>query len=182
MRVAISPAQAPTSSVSLPSTGVFGRYVGFAAIAAGADLVTKAIATAFLQDGRLVHLVDRASLFLVYNTGTTGGMSIGPFTFAFNVIVTIAAIAMIMRIVSPLAAVDSRAVVAAALVTGGAAGNLASMLAGPSGVADFLAIDLNNGATIVMNGADLLLWIGALMLLPVIARLIRLVRAERAAR
>lgn len=150
-------------------------------LAAAADLLTKAIATAFLSDGRLIEVTSSTALMLVYNTGSAGGASIGPYTWAINVGVTTAAILMIMRIVTPLAAVDSRATRALALVSGGAFGNLASMLAGPEGVADFLALDLPNGATIVMNVADLLLWGGAVMLLPVVARLIAAVRLERAA-
>jgi lipoprotein signal peptidase len=88
---------------------------------------------------------------------------------------------MVTRIVAPLAAVDPRATLALSLVTGGAIGNLASMLAGPEGVADFLAVRIGDATTIVMNGADLLLWSGALMLVPVVARLVRAVRSERSA-
>jgi signal peptidase II len=152
-----------------------------AAIAAGLDLLTKEIATRSLTDGRMVDLTNRLSLMLVYNTGTAGGFNIGPFTFALNVLVTIGAIAMILRIVRPLAAVDPRAAMSLGLLTGGAIGNLSSMLVGPAGVADFLALELGNSATVVMNVADLMLWGGALMLVPVVARLISLVRLERAA-
>ncbi|MBL0169744.1 MAG: signal peptidase II [Gemmatimonadaceae bacterium] len=95
---------------------------------------------------------------------------------------TLAAIAMVVRIVSPLAAVDPRATLALGLLTGGAFGNLASMLTGPEGVADFLAVQLGDSATVVMNVADLLLWGGALLLVPVVVRLVSAVRAERSAR
>lgn len=187
MRVATS-SSVGSSSVVLESSGlsarsssVLARFALIATLAAAADLLTKAVATAFLSDGRFIELSTRTAFMLVYNTGSAGGASIGPYTWAINVGVTAAAILMIMRIVSPLSAVDSRATRALALVCGGAFGNLASMLGGPEGVADFIAVDLPNGATIVMNVADLLLWGGALMLLPVVGRLIAAVRAERVA-
>ena len=119
---------------------------------------------------------------LVYNTGPAGGYSIGPFTWTLNVLVTVAALAMVMRIVQPLSALDRRATLALGLLSGGAFGNLSSILVGPSGVADFLAVHLGRDTTIVMNVADLMLWSGALMLLPVVLKMIGLVRLERATR
>ena len=156
------------------------RFVSLAVAAALTDLATKAIAASLLGDGSVIGLTKRIGLMLVYNTGVTGGASLGPLTGAVNVITTSVAIAMVVWIVRPLAAVDPRATTALALVSGGALGNLASMLAGPSGVADFLAVRVAGTATIVMNVADLLLWGGALMLVPVVLTLIRAVRAQRA--
>lgn len=163
-------------------SGTRKRFLLLAAFAVSVDLVTKALATSLLSDGRAVSLTDRLAFMLVYNTGGAGGLMVGPYTWGINVIVTLIAITMVVRIVEPLAAVDSRATLALGLVTGGAAGNLASMLTGPEGVADFLAVQLGDAVTIVMNGADLLLWSGALLLVPVVARLVKAVRAERATR
>lgn len=163
------------------SSSAWTRYFSAAALAASLDLVSKEMVTRTLGDQRIVSLTDRLSLMLVYNTGTAGGFSIGPFTFALNVLVTIGAIIMVMRILRPLSDVDPRAAMSLGLVTGGAFGNLASMIVGPAGVADFLALDLGGGTTVVMNVADLMLWSGALMLVPVVARLIHLVRQERTA-
>jgi hypothetical protein len=50
------------------------------------------------------------------------------------------------------------------------------------GVADFLAVRLTDDLTMVANVADLFLWSGALALIPVGATLVRMARAERAAR
>jgi signal peptidase II len=160
---------------------VWTRYLSIAAAAAAADLISKEIAARALGEGHLVPLTDRFSLMLLYNTGTAGGFTVGPFTWTLNVLLTVAAIAMVMRIVSPLSAVDPRATSALALVSGGAFGNLASMLSGPNGVADFFAVRLSGNTTIVMNVADLMLWSGSLLLVPVVLRLIGIVRAERAA-
>ncbi len=149
------------------------------AVAASVDLLTKAIATTLLQDGQAIAITRRMAFMLVYNTGAVGGMSWGEHTVGLSVLLTIGAIAMVLWIVKPLAVVDPRALLALSLVTGGAFGNLASMLAGPAGVADFLALQLGDYATIVINVADLLLWGGAILLVPVILTLLRAVRRER---
>jgi len=161
---------------------VRSRFLVLAGLAASFDLLTKAIATVLLQEGHAVSISDRLSFMLVYNTGGAGGAMVGPYTWGLNVVVTLAAIAMVVRIVSSLAAVDSRATLALGMVTGGAFGNLASMVTGPEGVADFFAIRLGDSATIVMNGADLMLWSGALLLVPVVINLVRAIRAERLVR
>ena len=108
-------------------------------------------------------------------------MSIGSFTRSINVLATMLAIGMVMRVVSPLASVDARAALPLGLLTGGALGNLASMLAGPEGVADFLAVRIGHSGMIIMNIADLFLWVGALLLAPVVLRLLGAIRAERRA-
>ena len=86
---------------------------------------------------------------------------------------------LITAVASSLIAVDRRATVALGLIAGGAIGNLASMLAGPEGVADFIALQLWSDLTIVMNVADLALWFGALSLVPVVVTLVKAIRAER---
>ena len=155
------------------------RFLKLAVIAATVDLVTKALAAAWLQDGQVVVFTNRLGLMLVYNTGVTGGASLGPLTGVLNAALTCTAIGMVLWIVRPLAAVDARATTALAMVTGGALGNLASILGGPDGVADFLAVRVGATATMVMNVADLLLWGGALMLAPVVMTLVRAVRTQR---
>jgi len=159
----------------------FATFLAVAAIAATVDLLTKELATGLLSDGRLISLSDRIGFMLVYNTGSAGGLSIGPFTRSINVLVTMLAIGMVMRVVAPLALVDARAALPMGLLTGGAFGNLASMLAGPEGVADFLAVRVGQSAMLVMNIADVFLWTGALLLAPVVLRLLRAIRAERRA-
>ena len=136
------------------------RYAGIAVAACGVDLLTKEIAVRSLGETGWVLLTDRLSLTLVWNTGAAGGTSIGPFTWLINVVVTVLALG---------------------LVSGGAVGNLASIVAGPVGVADFLAVRLSDDLTMVANVADLFLWAGALTLVPVGATLVRMARAERRA-
>jgi len=157
------------------------RYVGIAVAACGVDLLTKEIAVRSLGETGWVLLTDRLSLTLVWHTGAAGGTSIGPFTWLINVVVTVLALGLVMSVVRAMAAVDARSTLALGLVSGGAVGNLASIVAGPVGVADFLAVRLSDDLTMVANVADLFLWAGALTLVPVGATLVRMARAERRA-
>ncbi len=168
------PAQSPQSG----ARSSFTVYVLVALTTLLADLVSKEAATVALGSDRVVPLLERLSLMLVYNTGSAGGVMIGPYTWHVNVLATAAAILLITSAAKALIAVDRRATLALGLVAGGAAGNLASMLLGPEGVADFLAIALGADTTIVVNGADLALWAGALLLMPVGVSLVNAIRAE----
>jgi lipoprotein signal peptidase len=166
---------------SLPDHRRLAATYGWLALAAAAvDLASKALAAHHLADDRAVLLGDRFALLLVYNTGVTGGASIGPWTLPVNLAVTCLALGLITMIVVPLGRVERRAPLALGLIAGGALGNLASMVGGPPGVADFLAWRTGDYA-IVFNVADIALWSGALLLLPVVRHLARAIRHERAA-
>lgn len=175
-----SPRQSFISPLSTDSA--LRRYLGIAVAACGVDLLTKEIAVRSLGETGLVTLTERLSLTLVWNTGAAGGVSIGPLTWLLNVVVTVLALGLVMSVVRAMAAVDSRSTMALGLVSGGALGNLASIVAGPHGVADFLAVRLTDDLTMVANVADLFLWVGALALVPVASTLVRMARAEKAAK
>lgn len=179
-----SPACRMTASTALRAT-LFGchlhrRFFAVAAIACLFDLGTKAAAVRYLGEAGFVTLTERLSLLLVWNTGVTGGASIGPLTGVFNVVVTVLAVALVLSVVRPLALLDSRACLSLGLVTGGAMGNLASIVAGPMGVADFIGIHVSHDTTIVANVADFALWSGALLLMPVAATILQRMREQRA--
>ncbi len=157
-----------------------GWYLAIAAGVGLLDWVTKALAVTFLTNHTQV-VTDRLALMIVFNTGGAGGMSWGPHTWLINVCVTAVAVLMISLVVTPLARVDRRALLALGLVAGGATGNLVSMVLGPEGVADFLAIRFSDSA-VVANLADLALWSGALLLIPVVRSLLMAIRAERLAK
>jgi signal peptidase II len=144
------------------------------------DLGTKAIAVRALGETGFVPVTDRLTFLLVWNTGAAGGVSMGPFTAQLNVLMTSLAVLLVTSVVRAIASVDPRAVYALGMVTGGALGNLASILGGHEGVADFIGIRLWGDTTIVANVADLMLWSGAILLAPIAATLISRVRAERA--
>jgi signal peptidase II len=153
------------------------RFMGWATMVLMADLISKHWAVTWLAD-RTIPLGEWFSLFLVFNTGAAGGISLGPSTWLINLIGTAATVAMVVAVVLPLAKVDARASAAMGMIAGGALGNLASLLGEARGVPDFLAMRVPD-AYVVFNLADLGLWAGAMVLMPVMLGLVRLVRAER---
>ncbi len=153
------------------------RFMGWATLVLMADLITKQWAVTSLAD-RAIPLVDWFSLFLVFNTGAAGGVSLGPYTWLINLVGTAATVAMVVAVVLPLAKVDARASAAMGMVAGGALGNLASLLGEARGVPDFLALRISD-AYVIFNIADVGLWAGAAVLVPVTLGLVRIIRAER---
>ena len=172
--------QAKTGSTAGEARMALGWYLGTAAAAGLLDWATKFWAVNSLADSSRI-LGEHFALYLVYNTGGAGGVSWGPYTWIINVCVTMVAVVMISLVVGPLAKVDRRAAVALGLVAGGATANLVSMMAGAEGVADFLAFRFS-GRAVIANVADLALWSGALLLLPVVRNLVQAIRDERTTR
>ncbi|MCA0374050.1 MAG: signal peptidase II [Gemmatimonadetes bacterium] len=164
-----------------PHDATLRLYTQIALVGCAVDLLTKELAERMLAD-HSVALGKHMALMLVWNLGAAGGVQLGPFTATLNVLVTVLAIGMVMVVVRPIAAIDRRAPLPLGLVTGGALGNLLSIVVGPEGVADFLAVPVSADTTIVVNVADLLLWSGSLLLVPVVVRLLAAHRAERAAK
>ncbi len=156
------------------------RFLIIATSALLADLATKEVAEHLLGEHGVVQLSGRLVLTLVWNMGSAGGVSIGPFTSQINIVVTLLALVLVITVVKPLAMVHPLATVSLGLVSGGATGNLLSMLAGPPGVADFIGIAVRPETTVVANVADFSLWTGASMLVPVGATLFRMVRNAQA--
>jgi lipoprotein signal peptidase len=155
-------------------------YAAIALSVALADWVSKSLAVSYLADK--THLFgSRLALMLVFNTAGAGGMSWGPHTVQLNICLTALSVLLITGIVAQLARIDGRAAIALGLVAGGAIGNLASMALGPTGVADFMAFRFGDRA-IVCNVADIALWSGALLLIPVVRSLLRAISAEKAAK
>lgn len=169
----------PRLRLTSASDRILAQYLGVAFAAAAIDWLTKFIAVSVYGEGGGVALWDRFSVLVTYNLGSAGGVMIGPFTWHLNVLVTALAVAMISTIVRQLTMVDANAAKALGLVAGGAMGNMASMLLGPEGVADFFAVRISGDTTIVMNVADASLWTGALLLIPVVVRLVQAIRAEK---
>ena len=161
------------------SDRIVAQYLGIAFASAAIDWLTKFIVVSVFGDGGGAPLWDRLSVLVTYNTGSAGGVMVGPFTWHLNVVVTAIALALITTIVRQLAMVDPHAAKALGLVAGGALANMGSMLLGPEGVADFFAIRISTDTTIVMNFADAALWAGALLLIPVVVRLVQAIRAEK---
>ena len=173
----------PTMRDHAPTLPTLKRYLWVAALAAAADGLSKFLVVRTFGVGGGYPISDRLALFVTFNQGGAGGgATLGAYTWHLNVLFTAFALVLITAIVRQLSAMDPRASLALGLVAGGALGNMASMVSGPPGVADFFAVQLSADTTIVMNMADAFLWSGSLLLLPVVARLVQLIRAEQRAK
>ncbi len=171
------PSASGLSRLSASDAQVAMRFIAWASLAVIADLGTKFWAVSALSE-RTIVLTDWFSMMLIFNTGVAGGASIGPHTWLINVLGTFATVLLVMSVVLPLARVDRRAAMAMGLIAGGASGNLASIIGEPRGVPDFLAQQIGD-SIVVFNIADVALWIGAAILIPITVGLVTVIRKER---
>lgn len=155
------------------------RLARVAAIAAAADLATKALAASLLAK-RVVPVAGPLSLDLVYNTASAGGVSLGAHTWLINAVATALALVLAVAICRQVAAYDRRAPAALGLIAGGALGNLTSLLLPPDGVADFLAVAVGDGG-LVINVADIAAYAGVALFARTGLRLVEVLRIERRA-
>jgi lipoprotein signal peptidase len=155
------------------------RFFPLMALVALVDLATKALAEAWLAPHAVLGGGLPVRLQLVYNTASAGGVWLGDHTRLLNVIATGLIVGVLVMLVPMLTRVDRRAPVALALVAGGGFGNLVSLLASSRGVVDFLAIPHAGGAWII-NGADVAIAAGLLLLGRTVLALLRAIRAHGA--
>ncbi len=97
---------------------------------------------------------------VVHNQGAVFGLSLGAYTWQLNLILTLAAIGLVIPVSRDLARVDRGAPIALGLIVGGALGNLASLLLSPRGVIDFIAVSVGPTSEIVLNVADVAAYVG----------------------
>ena len=154
------------------------RFFTAALLVALVDLLAKALAVAVLPLGELIGHGPIA-LMLAYNTGTAGGMSLGVHTRAINLVSTGLVVGLLIMLVPTLARIDGRSTARLALVVGGGLGNLASLATSRKGVVDFLTLRAGSHA-IIVNVADLAMWIGLALLAQTGLALIREIRVKGA--
>jgi hypothetical protein len=100
----------------------------------------------------------------VHNDGTAFGLTAGAYTWQLNLALTLAAIALMLPVARELSRIDSTAPRALGLITGGAFGNLASIIVAPPGVVDFIAVAVSAHSEFVLNVADVAAYVGLAML------------------
>jgi lipoprotein signal peptidase len=140
------------------------RLWRIALLVAAADLVTKFVADR-LWSSEAVHLASWLSLTMVQNHGGAFGLSAGAYTFQLNLALTLAALVVVVPVTRDLTEVDPDAPVALGLIAGGALGNLASLLAPPAGVGDFIALHWSADHALVLNAADVAAYTGLALIL-----------------
>ena len=136
------------------------------------DVVTKAIAAAALIPALIPHPVigDVARLTLVYNKGAAFGLHVGEYSRPIFAVLTIGALAILWRLYRATAPGDWRRVLALALVSAGAVGNLIDRLRSSRGVVDFIDIGTATWRWPTFNVADIAVTTGAVLLAIVLWR------------
>jgi signal peptidase II len=130
-----------------------------ALLVAVVDYITKDAAVRWVsrEPAVLSHWVRFA---VVHNQGAAFGLSLGAYTWQLNLILTLAAIGLVVPVSRDLARVDRGAPIALGLIVGGALGNLASLVLSPRGVIDFIAVSVGPTSEIVLNVADVAAYVG----------------------
>lgn len=136
---------------------------GFAIGVAAVDWLTKAWA-AQAAVAEPIAITNWLRLNVVHNDGTAFGLSAGAYTWQINLLLTIGTIALMLPVSRDLARIDSTAPRALGLITGGALGNLGSLIVSPKGVVDFIAIAVSHRSEFVINVADVAAYLGLAML------------------
>lgn len=130
------------------------------------DVMTKAIAADVLVPALIPHPVigEVARLTLVYNRGAAFGIHVGAYSRPIFAILTVGALAILWRLYRATPVGDRRRVLALALVSAGAVGNLIDRLRSPKGVVDFIDIGSATWRWPTFNVADIAVTTGAVLL------------------
>lgn len=131
-----------------------------------ADRVTKAIAEATLWPRYVPREVwgDFLRWTLVYNPGAAFGLHLGPYSRWIFMGLTIAALVILWNLYRHTAPRDRWRLLAIALVTAGALGNLVDRVISPDGVVDFIDVGLGERRWPTFNVADMAVSTGAILL------------------
>jgi signal peptidase II len=148
------------------------------------DVITKAWAVSQLVPHRIPHEVfgEFLRFTLVYNTGAAFGMHIGGASRWVFTALTIGALLMLAHLYRETRARDGVRIVALALVTAGALGNLVDRLRWERGVVDFIDVGYRDVWRFwTFNVADIGVSCGAVLLAVVLWREDRAHRAGQPA-
>jgi signal peptidase II len=104
-------------------------------------------------------------LTVILNDQSAFGVSLGPYTWHINLVLTTVALLLCLSLCRSLAVIDHWAPLMLGLITGAATGNLVSLIASPEGVPDFIAIRSGPAHEVVFNLADVAAAIGVALLI-----------------
>ena len=130
------------------------------------DALTKAMAVASLAPMRdeLTVVGDWVRWRLVYNPGAAFGLHAGAYSRALFTVLTLVALGILGRVYRSTRPGDGARLLAVALVTGGALGNLADRIRSARGVVDFIDVGVGDLRWPTFNVADIAVSVGALLL------------------
>lgn len=137
-----------------------------------ADQMTKLIAVDRLVAVYVPHSVvgDVLRFTLVYNPGAAFGLHLGPYSRWIFTALTIGALVLLYKLYRETERGDLVRVIAIALVSGGAFGNLLDRLRSPRGVVDFIDVGIGTSRWPTFNVADMAVSCGAILLAVVLWR------------
>ena len=130
------------------------------------DVASKAFAVASLAPVGLERPVIGEWLRwkLVYNPGAAFGLHLGAYSRPVFILLSLVALAILWRVYTTARPGDRWRVLAVALVTGGAIGNLLDRLRAAQGVVDFIDIGVGASRWPTFNIADIAVSVGAVLL------------------
>ena len=151
-----------------PAAGLPNAFVFWpiAVVVVVLDVISKAVAASALVPELIPHPVigEFARLTLVYNRGAAFGIHVGTYSRPIFAVLTIAALGILWRLYRATEISDRRRVVALALVSAGAVGNLIDRIRSARGVVDFIDIGSGSWRWPTFNVADVAVTSGAVLL------------------
>ena len=136
------------------------------------DQVTKLVAVDRLAPAYVPRSVvgDALRLTLVYNPGAAFGLHLGEYSRQIFTALIVGALVLLYRLYRETRVGHLTRVVAIALVTGGALGNLLDRLRSSRGVVDFIDVGIGTSRWPTFNVADMAVSCGAVVLAIVLWR------------
>lgn len=130
------------------------------------DVVTKSLAVTLLAPSGVPHSVigDAVRFALVYNPGAAFGLYLGSYSRWIFMVLTFGALFVLRSLYKHAAVTDKARVIAVALVSAGAIGNLLDRVRSELGVVDFIDIGFGTHRWPTFNVADIAVSGGALLL------------------
>lgn len=140
-------------------------YIALIAAIVGVDIVTKVIAQRTLPPYEPVPVLgDLFRLTYIYNPGAAFGLHMGEYSRYIFLVLTVMVLSILWGWFRSTPGSDRLRLVAIAVVSGGAIGNLIDRLRSSRGVVDFLDFGYGDLRWPVFNVADIAVTTGALLL------------------
>ena len=163
---AAPPTPAAHAEAPAPGSGDVRLFWAVIAVVLALDVATKRVAEQSLVPRGIPHEVwgDVLRWTLVYNPGAAFGLHLGPYSRWIFTALTIGALFILWRLLTATRRGDTPRVLAIALVTSGAIGNLIDRLRSSQGVVDFIDVGIGAMRWPTFNVADIAVTCGAIAL------------------
>lgn len=151
---------------SKPSQGSKARlFLGWVVAVLAADFATKRLVEARMH---LYEQIDVLGSFVrltyIHNPGAAFGIHLGPYSRPIFLVLSVIVLAALGGMIRFTPAGDRLRIIAIALVTGGALGNLIDRIKSARGVVDFVDVGIGTWRWPIFNVADVALTVGAIVL------------------